>query len=101
MSAVRNASWRRSSGRRTGGTLSYDSVALTADLLAMAVAAGLTPYLALGVAMRFGPEPVSERLGRVLTGSGPNRIATPRARYGVSPAATAIASRSAVRATES
>jgi len=43
-----------------------DGVALTADLLAVAVAAGLTPYLALQLAARFGPEPVAGRLGAVL-----------------------------------
>ena len=41
-------------------------VALTADLLAMAVAAGLTPYLALEVAVRFAPRPVADRLEAVL-----------------------------------
>ncbi len=39
-----------------------DGVALTADLLAVAVAAGLTPYLALEVAARCAPEPVAGRL---------------------------------------
>jgi tight adherence protein C len=39
-----------------------DGVALTADLLAVAVVAGLTPYLALELAARFGPEPVGGRL---------------------------------------
>jgi tight adherence protein C len=42
-------------------------VALTADLLAMVVAAGLTPYLALEVAARFGPPPVAERLAALLS----------------------------------
>ena len=44
-----------------------DAVALTADLLAMAGAAGLTPYLALEVAVRFGPAPAAERLDSVLS----------------------------------
>ena len=35
-----------------------DAVALTADLLVLAAAAGLTPFLALDVVARFGPEPV-------------------------------------------
>ncbi|HET9770104.1 MAG TPA: type II secretion system F family protein [Acidimicrobiia bacterium] len=39
---------------------------MTADLLAMAVAAGLTPYLAVRLAARFGPAPVAERLASVL-----------------------------------
>jgi len=39
-----------------------DGVALTADLLAVAVAAGLTPYLALELAARFAPGPVGGRL---------------------------------------
>ena len=43
-----------------------EAVALTADLLAMALAAGLTPYLALEMAVRFGPGPVTERLDAVL-----------------------------------
>jgi tight adherence protein C len=47
--------------------LSPDAVALTADLLAMAVAAGLTPYLALEVTARCGPRPVAEPLGSVLS----------------------------------
>jgi tight adherence protein C len=50
----------------TGPRLRPDTVALTADLLAMAVAAGLTPYLAVEVAVRFAPGPVAERLGTVL-----------------------------------
>jgi Flp pilus assembly protein TadB len=37
-----------------------------ADLLAMAVAAGLTPFLALELAARFGPEPGARRLGATL-----------------------------------
>jgi tight adherence protein C len=47
-------------------TVSPETVALAADLLAMAVAAGLTPYLALEVAVRFAPAPVAERLDGVL-----------------------------------
>jgi Flp pilus assembly protein TadB len=43
-----------------------EEVALTADLLAMAVAAGLTPFLALELAVRFGAAPVAERLDAVL-----------------------------------
>lgn len=43
-----------------------DAVALAADLLAMAVAGGLTLYLALELAARFGPRPVAERLQAVL-----------------------------------
>lgn len=35
---------------------------MTADLLAMGAAAGLTPYLALEVAVRFGPSRAAERL---------------------------------------
>ena len=51
---------------RPRGGLGPEVVALTADLLAMAVAAGLTPYLALELAVRFGPGPVAERLDAVL-----------------------------------
>jgi hypothetical protein len=43
-----------------------DGVALTADLLAVAVAAGLTPYLALELAARFASEPVGGRLRAVM-----------------------------------
>jgi Flp pilus assembly protein TadB len=43
-----------------------DEVALTADLLAMAVTAGLTPFLALELAARFVPEPGAGRLGAAL-----------------------------------
>jgi tight adherence protein C len=49
-----------------GLTVSPEMVALAADLLAMAVGAGLTPYLALEVAVRFAPAPVAERLDGVL-----------------------------------
>ena len=54
-------------GRRTrGGVLLPDMVALSADLLAMTLAAGLTPFLALEVLVRFGPGPVAERAEVVL-----------------------------------
>lgn len=43
-----------------------EAIALTADLLAMAAAAGLTPYLSIELAVRFGPGPVAERLDAVL-----------------------------------
>jgi tight adherence protein C len=43
-----------------------DAVALTADLLAMAVSAGLTPFLALELAVRFAPGPVAAQLGDTL-----------------------------------
>ena len=57
-------------GRRgSAAALRPDSIALSADLLAMAVFAGLTPYLALEVAMRFAPGRVGERLGMVLAGT--------------------------------
>ena len=42
-------------------------MALTADLLAVAVAAGLTPFLALQVAAKFGPQPAAGRLADILT----------------------------------
>jgi tight adherence protein C len=44
-----------------------EAVALTADLLAMAARAGLTPYLSLEVAARFGPPPVAEHLAATLS----------------------------------
>jgi tight adherence protein C len=43
---------------------------VTADVLAMAVTAGLTPYLALEMAVRFGPPTVAGRLEAVLTAAG-------------------------------
>jgi pilus assembly protein TadC len=46
--------------------LRADMVAVAADLLAMAAGAGLTPYLALGIGVRFGPGPVADRLEAVL-----------------------------------
>lgn len=45
---------------------SSDAVALTADLLAMAASAGLTPFLGLELAVRFAPMPGASRLGAVL-----------------------------------
>ena len=50
--------------RRVG--LRPEAVALTADLVAMALAAGLTPYLALEVVARFGPPPVAAHLAAIL-----------------------------------
>jgi tight adherence protein C len=47
-----------------------EAVALTADLLAMAVVAGLTPYLAVEVAARFGPRSAAVPLGTVLSAVG-------------------------------
>jgi tight adherence protein C len=43
-----------------------DGIALTADLLAVAVTSGLTPFLSIEVASRFTPEPVAGRLHAVL-----------------------------------
>jgi pilus assembly protein TadC len=43
-----------------------DAVALTADLLAMAASAGLTPFLALELAVRVAPTPGAARLGAAL-----------------------------------
>ena len=60
---------------RSGGRLD-DGLALTSDLLAVAVAAGLTPYLALEVAARFVPEPIAGRLGDVVIAArGGQRLA--------------------------
>jgi len=54
----------------TGGA--DDAVALAADLLAAALAAGLTPYLALEVVARLGPEPAAGlcRAALAATGAG-------------------------------
>jgi Flp pilus assembly protein TadB len=54
---------------RVGG-LRADGIALAADLLAVAVAAGLTPYLALEVGARFAPEPIAGRLSGVVVAAG-------------------------------
>jgi tight adherence protein C len=50
---------------RAAATLE-DGVPLTADLLAVALAAGLTPYLALRVAARSAPGAVAAHLAAVL-----------------------------------
>jgi len=52
--------------RPVTGPGSDEAVALAADLAAMALAAGLTPYLAVEVLARSGPDPVAARLGAVL-----------------------------------
>jgi len=49
---------------------SSDAVALTADLLAMAASAGLTPFLGLELAVRFAPMPGASRLSAVLQATG-------------------------------
>ena len=46
---------------------SPEAVALTADLLAMASAAGLTPYLSLEVVARYGPRPAADSLSSVMS----------------------------------
>ena len=51
---------------KAAGDVPPEAVALTADLLAMAVAAGLTPFLALELALRFSPESSAGALGAVL-----------------------------------
>jgi hypothetical protein len=55
---------------RAREALPPEAVALTADLLAMAAAAGLTPYLSLELAVRFGPPAVAERLDAALAAAG-------------------------------
>jgi tight adherence protein C len=57
----------RIAGRRRSGSLGADALALTADLLAMTVCAGLTPHLALEIVARFAPSPVAARLGAALS----------------------------------
>jgi pilus assembly protein TadC len=47
-------------------TVLEDGLPLTADLLAVALGAGLTPYLALGVATRSAAPPVAVHLAAVL-----------------------------------
>ena len=53
--------------RQATSSQAAEAVALTADLLAMALAAGLTPYLAVEVAARYGPVAATEPLGAVLS----------------------------------
>jgi tight adherence protein C len=62
---VAMTTWYRS-GRPRSDRADGQAIALAADLLAMAVAAGLTPYLALEQVMRFAPAPVAGRCGAVL-----------------------------------
>jgi hypothetical protein len=57
---------RRAAARPFGSGRWEDGIGLTADLLAVAVAAGLTPYLALALAARFSLEPVGGRLRAVM-----------------------------------
>ena len=57
-------------GRPSAGARWDHSVALTADLLAVAVAAGLTPYLALEVAVRSAPAAVAGPLAGALAAAG-------------------------------
>jgi len=52
------------------GGLRPEAIGVTADVLAMAVAAGLTPYLALEMAVRFGPPSVADRIEAVLIATG-------------------------------
>lgn len=62
----RLARWHRERHRRREAAALRAEVPLTADLLAMALAAGLTPYLALEVVARCGPPRVGRRLSGVL-----------------------------------
>lgn len=59
------APFRRRRDRREAAELEAE-LPLAADLLAVAVGAGLTPYLALRVAARSGPPAVSARLASVV-----------------------------------
>jgi Flp pilus assembly protein TadB len=63
----KNASWwRPRSAQARHHAIPADAVALTADLLAMALAAGLTPFLALELVARFGPGSVGGRISATL-----------------------------------
>lgn len=55
---------RRQATRRVEAAVSRE-LPVTVDLLAVAVAAGCTPYLAVGVAARWSPPLIAERLDRV------------------------------------
>src|SRR5437868_6589942 len=57
---------RTERGMKAPRTLQPEAIALTADLLAMSMAAGLTPYLSIELAVRFGPGPVAQRLDAAL-----------------------------------
>ncbi len=50
------------------------AVPLAADLLALALGAGLTPYLALEVVARWAPPPVAVRFEAVLAGARERRL---------------------------
>jgi Flp pilus assembly protein TadB len=73
---------RRSRPRRPGRGVSprkqavalAAAVPLAADLLALALGAGLTPYLALEVAARWAPPPVAVRFAAVLAAARERRL---------------------------
>jgi len=66
---------RNRPGRRAAAG-SDDAVALAADLSAVGVVGGLTPYLAVELVATYGPEPVAGALGGVLAaGAGGQRLA--------------------------
>src|SRR5207247_10357828 len=65
-SGARSARRRLDAPNHQMRPMTAEAVALTADLLAVAVAAGLTPYLALETTAAFGPESMADRLAAVL-----------------------------------
>ena len=77
LTARRRPGDRRSLLRRDGtAVVPAEGIALMADLLAVAVAAGLTPYLALQVAGRFATGAVGSRLAAVIrAANGGQRLA--------------------------
>ncbi len=68
------ARWVRERRRRREAAALRAEVPLAADLLAMALGAGLTPYLALDVVARCGPPRVGRRLAGVLAARERRRL---------------------------
>ena len=71
-----SAPWAETRRRLRLAAALEDGVPLAADLLAVALGAGLTPYLALRVAARSAPEAVAFHLAAVLTAVAEGRRLT-------------------------
>jgi pilus assembly protein TadC len=70
----RPAEWARERRRCREAAVLRAEVPLAADLLAMALGAGLTPYLALEVAARCAPPPAAVRFQAVLVAARERRL---------------------------
>src|SRR5688572_4822337 len=66
MRAVTRRARRRGGRRGRAAGASGEALAVAADLLAMAVSAGLTPYLAVALGSGFAPALVAQGLACVL-----------------------------------